>query len=285
MRRHISDIAEGGVTLERQDTLSIVKLCRPERLNTFNAGMFAALEETAEVLAHDPQLRAVIITGTGRKAFSAGFDVNPDNPMVAEMAQAIERQDKGPIERAIGAMRRAVDRFVALPVPVIAAINGKAFGGGAELATRCDLRVMDPAAEICFSEVRLGLMPDWGGGAALVHLLGAAMASDLILTARRVKADEALRLGLANRISAPDKALGTAVEMAEAIMANGPHAVRRALEVIRAGRNLSLEATLDLERQTAIDLIASGECLHGIGAFLTGRPPVFPAPPRDDTTV
>jgi len=271
---------ENGLMVEKRGGLGIVTLNRPERLNAFNAAMFAALEETAEALALDPQLRAVIVTGAGRKAFSAGFDVNPDNPMVAEIAQAIERRDKGPIEGAIGALRKAVDRFVALPVPVIAAVNGKAFGGGAELAVRCDLRVMDPAAEICFSEVRLGLMPDWGGGAALVHLLGAAAASDFILTARRVKADEALRMGLVNRISAPDNALGVAAEMAEAIMANGPLAVRRALEVIRAGRNLSLEATLDLERRTAIDLIASGECLHGIGAFLTGQAPEFPDPPR-----
>jgi enoyl-CoA hydratase/carnithine racemase len=271
-----------GIYSERIDRLAIVTICHPERMNAFNASMFEAFKKIAESLSGDPHLRAVIVTGAGSKAFSAGFDVNPDNPMVTEMAQAIERQDKGPIERAIGLIRTAVDRFVALPVPVIAAINGRAFGGGAELAVRCDLRVMDPAAEICFSEVRLGLMPDWGGGAALVHLLGASAAADLILTARRVPADEALRMGLANRIGTPGNALGAAVEMAEAIMANGPQAVRRTLEVIRAGRNLSLQATLDLERQTAIDLIASGECQHGIGAFLTGQAPIFPDPPRDD---
>ena len=275
-------MTENGLKVQKKGSLAIVTLCRPERLNVFNGAMFAALEEAAGSLADDSHLRAVIVTGTGSKAFSAGFDVNPDNPVVAEMAPAIERRDKGPIARAIGAMRTAVDRFVALPVPVIAAINGRAFGGGAELAVRCDLRVMDPAAEICFSEVRLGLMPDWGGGAALVYLLGASAAADLVLTARRVPADEALRMGLVNRISPPDQALETALAMAETIMANGPQAVRRALEVIRAGRNLSLQATLDLERQTAIDLIASGECLHGIGAFLTGQAPVFPDPPRDD---
>ena len=274
---------EDGLRIEKKGALAIVTLCRPERLNVFNAAMFAALGEAADGLAADPRIRAVIVTGAGPKAFSAGFDVNPDNPMVAEMAQAIERQDQEPIARAIGLIRAAVDRFVALPIPVIAAINGRAFGGGAELAVRCDLRVMDPAAEICFSEVRLGLMPDWGGGAALVHLLGASAAADLVLTARRVPADEALRMGLANRISLPGQALETALAIAEAIMANGPRAVRRALEVIRAGRNLSLQANLDLEQQTAVDLIASGECLHGIGAFLTGQTPVFPDPPGDDS--
>ena len=122
-----------------------------------------------------------------------------------------------------------------------------------------------------------------GGGATLAHLIGAASAADLILTARRVGADEALQLGLINRISAPGKALEEAVAMAEAIVCNGPQAVRSALSVIRAGRNLSLQATLDLEQQTAVDLIASGECLHGIGAFLTGQTPDFPDLLTDDT--
>jgi enoyl-CoA hydratase/carnithine racemase len=238
--------------------------------------MFTRMDAVARELAEKPLPRAVIVTGDGSDAFCSGFDVNPDNPMVAEMARALEKGDPQPIETAIADIRKAVDRIVALPVPVIAAINGKAFGGGAELAVRCDLRVMDPAAVICFSEARLGLMPDWGGGATLTHLIGSAAAADLILTARRVGAREALQLGLVNRVSAPGKAVDEAVELAEAIMGNGPRAVQSALKVIRAGRNLSLEATLELERKTAVDLIASGECLQGIGAFLNGKTPDFP---------
>jgi enoyl-CoA hydratase/carnithine racemase len=262
--------------------LSIVTFSRPERLNAFNEDMFRGLSDIAVTLTKPPLPRAVVVTGAGSDAFCAGFDVNPDNPMVAEMASAVERREKEPISWSIAVLRAAVDRFVALPVPIIAAINGNAFGGGAELAVRCDMRVMDPAAEICFSEVRLGLMPDWGGGATLTHLIGSA-AADLILTARRVGADEALRLGLVNRISAPGKALEEAVQMAEAISRNGPRAVRSALKVIRAGRHLSLQETLDLEQQTAVDLIASGECLHGIGAFLTGQTATFPDLLPEDT--
>lgn len=271
-----------GITMERKRFLAVVTLRRPDRLNAFNQAMFEALENVARELSRAARLRAVIITGAGSDAFCAGFDVNPDNPMVAEMAQAMELGEKGPIDRAITLLRAAVNRFVSLPVPIIAAINGKAFGGGAELAVRCDMRVMDPAAEICFSEVRLGLMPDWGGGATLAHLIGAASAAELILTARRVDAEEALRLGLVNRISAPGKALEQALEMAEAIIRNGPQAVRSALAVIRAGRNLSLRDTLDLEQRTAVDLIASGECLYGIGAFLNGQTPDFPDLPEEE---
>jgi len=271
------------IAIEKDGPLAVVTLCRPDRLNAFNQAMFKALEDVARALSKAPLPRAVIITGAGSDTFCAGFDVNPDNPMVAEMARAMELHEKELIARSIAVLRAAVDRFVALPVPIIAAINGKAFGGGAELAVRCDMRVMDPAAEICFSEVRLGLMPDWGGGATLTHLIGSAGAADLILTARRVGADEALRLGLVNRISAPGKALEEAVQMTEAIVQNGPQAVRSALTVIRAGRNLSLQATLDLEQQTAVDLIASGECLHGIEAFLTGQTPLFPDLSTEDT--
>jgi len=265
-----------GIAIEKKGSLAMVVLRRPDRLNAFNQAMFAELEDAVRRLSNAPLPRAVIVTGAGSEAFCSGFDVNPDNPMVAEMARAMEQGKKEPIARSIGVVRAAVDRFVALPVPIIAAINGKAYGGGAELAVRCDLRVMDPAAQICFSEVRLGLMPDWGGGATLTHLIGSAAAADLILTARPVGADEALQMGLVNRVSAPGKSLDEAVKLAEAIMRNGPRAVQSALKMIRAGRNLPLQATLDLEQQTAVDLIASGECLHGIGAFLTGKAPVFP---------
>lgn len=272
-----------GIAVERKGPLAMVTFQRPDRLNAFDEAMFGQLGEVARALSIAPLPRAVIITGAGTEAFCSGFDVNPDNPMVAEMARALERGEKEPIQGAIDAMRTAVDRLAALPVPIIAAINGKAYGGGAELAVRCDLRVMDPAAQICFSEVRLGLMPDWGGGATLPHLIGSAAATDLILTARRVGAPEAMQLGLVNRVSEPGRCVDEALEMAAAIMRNGPQAVRGALKVIRAGRHLSLQAALDLEKQTAIDLIASGECLHGIGAFLSGQKPEFPDLSTDDS--
>ncbi|MBC2737748.1 MAG: enoyl-CoA hydratase/isomerase family protein [Desulfobacteraceae bacterium] len=276
-------MTSAGIAMEKRGPLALVTMRRPERKNVFNQAMFEQLASIAGSLRQDPELRAVVIAGAGPDAFSAGFDVNPDNPMVAKMAGAMERGDTEPIARSIETLRAAVDGFVTLPVPVIAAINGQAFGGGAELAVRCDLRVMDPGAEICFSEVTLGLIPDWGGGATLTHLVGAAVAADLILTARRVSADEALRLGLVNRISPPGQALEAALEIAGAIMGNGPRAVRSALKVIRNGRDLSLEATLALEKKTAVELIASGECLHGIGAFLNGQVPDFPDAHREDS--
>lgn len=268
-------MSDQRIVLERRDRVVILTFNRPERLNAFDESMFANLESVAATLASQPP-RAVVITGAGERAFSAGFDVDPDNPMVAAFGAAIEAQDRSPVARAMRRMRRAVDQFVALPMPVIAAINGTAFGGGAELAVRCDLRVMDPAAVICFSEVRLGLMPDWGGGATLARLVGPSRAADLILTARELTAVEALDLGVTNRISPPGEALAAALELAEAIAANGPRAVQSALAIIRHSREQSLAAGLDEEENRAVDLILTGECLHGIGAFLSGKVPLFP---------
>lgn len=264
-----------SIIIERRGHVGIVTINRPEKRNAFDEALFHALEKaTAELSAGLP--RAVVITGAGEKAFSAGFDVSPDNPMIKRIVDAASRKDPGPARELIGAIRRAYDGFTALPVPLIAAINGLAFGGGAELAVRCDLRVMDPGAVICFSETSLGLMPDHGGGAALSGLVGTSRAADLILTGRRVGADEALALGIINRISGEGRALEEAIALAETIAANGPRAVRSALAVIRERQNHSYREMLSMEAEMAAALISSGECFHGVGALLEKKKPVFP---------
>ncbi len=268
-------MAEGKIRLERRDSVAVVIIDRQQRKNAFDENMFNELAGVTDELKRRLP-RAVVLTGGGNKVFSAGFDVNPDNPMVARMAAALENQDRAPAEQAITQLREVVDAFISIPVPIIAALNGLTYGGGAELATRCDMRVMDPETAICFSEVKLGLMPDWGGGATLAHLVGPAVAADLILTARKIGAQEALRLGLVNRVSKPGQALEGALEIAGQISKNGPRAISHALEIIRQSRNLSLEKTLDLEADRAVSLIVSGECLYGIAAFLEKKEPEFP---------
>jgi enoyl-CoA hydratase/carnithine racemase len=268
-------MADYGVQHERRGKLAVVTFNRPEKNNAFDEHMWDSLEGVVSLLRENLP-RAVVVTGAGNKAFSAGFDVNPENPQVARLADAVQKHEQAPAMELIRRVRLIVDSLVMLPVPVIAALNGLAYGGGAELATRCDLRVMDPGARICFSEVRLGLMPDQGGGVALSRLLGPSKAADLILTARAVGAEEALALGLANRISAPGKAFEEALNLAEAIAENGPDSVRHALKVIRATPELTYAQALALETQEAVDLIAGGECLHGISAFLARTKPEFP---------
>lgn len=270
-------MGERKVLLERCGRAAILTLNRPERLNTFNLSVFEALDSVLDDIEADLP-RALVITGAGDRAFSAGFDVNPDNPMVADLMRGLQNKDREPALKLLERCRRTVDRLVDLPIPVIAAINGLAYGGGAEVSSRCDLRVMDPDAVLTFSEVRLGLMPDWGGGPALARMVGRARAIDLFLTAREVGAEEALSMGLANRISEPGKVLECALSVAEEIAANGPRAVRAALKILRTTLDHSFDAALEAEINEAADLIASGECIHGITALMSKTKPDFPDP-------
>lgn len=266
-------MAEYGVCLERKDKVALITFNRPERRNAFNDAMWSGLERTVEELKkHLP--RAVIVTGAG-KAFCAGFDINPDNPQVGGLIESVQKKERPPVENLIKRIHSAVNSLVTLPVPIIACINGDAYGGGAELASRCDLRVMDPQAVICFAEVKLGLMTDWGGGPGLARLIGASRAADMILTGRKVGADEALGIGLVNRVSAPGNALEEAMILAETIAQNGPRAVRHALNVIRQAQELPIRQALELECQEATTLITSGECITGITAFLSKKTPEF----------
>jgi enoyl-CoA hydratase/carnithine racemase len=270
-------MTDGTIRLSHDGHVAILTLDRPERRNALGEGMWTSLEaRIAELERHLP--RAVVVTGEGDRAFCAGQDLGGDNPQVQGLVSAVQSHDERAVEAFLARERRVADRLFALPVPLVAAVNGVAFGGGAEIATRCDLRVLDPSAVICFSEVTLGLMPDWGGGVALTRLLGPGRAADLILTGRRVDAEESLRLGFTNRISAKGQSVAEAVELGRAIARNGPRAVRSALEVIRRTPALSDEEALALEMRRAITLIASGECVHGITAFMSKQPPEFPDP-------
>ena len=268
-------MAGDKIQIKRKNKIALVTINRVGKQNAFDESMFSALENVTDKLKQDIP-RAIIITGAGDKAFSAGFDVNPENPMVADVLEVLNNNDIEPARRLINCIRKAVDKFISLPVPIIAAINGLAYGGGMELAIRCDLRVMDKTAQLCFSEVRLGLMPDWGGGPYLSRLVGSAIASDLILTARTVNADEALKLGLVNRVSDKGQSVNEALNLAEQIAQNGPKAVRSALAVIRQSQEMPLKKALELEAETAAQLIASGECMHGIVAFMEKKKPEFP---------
>lgn len=270
-------MSHGTVRVERRGPVAVVTLDRPGRRNALGHVMWAALGRAADEL-HAAPPRAVVLTGAG-EAFCAGMDINPDNPQIAQLIGAVAQRDVAPVRAMLDDLHRVLDRLFSLPVPIVAAIGGLAYGGGAELATRCDLRVADPAATICFSEVRLGLMPDWGGGVALGRLLGPGRAADLILTARKVGADEALGLGLFNRVSAPGGSLAEAVGLAETIAGNGPRAVRAALAVIRGAADLPRREAITAELEAAAALIATGECQAGISAFLGRTPPHFADPP------
>jgi enoyl-CoA hydratase/carnithine racemase len=269
--------ADYGIRIERRGRIAVVVFDRAARQNSLDEHMWDCMENVLADLKRDLP-RIVILTGAGPRAFCAGFDMNPDNPQVSRLADAVKHHEKAPAMALIERVRGITDDLVGLPVPVIAAINGLAYGGGAEIASRCDIRVMDPGAVICFSEVRLGLMPDHGGVVGLTRLVGPSRAADIILTARKVTAEEAFQMGIVNRICAPGKALEEAQDLAQTIAENGPLAVRHALRVIRQTPDMTYEEALKKETEEAVSLIASGECLHGIAAFLLKQTPSFPEP-------
>jgi enoyl-CoA hydratase/carnithine racemase len=270
-------MSDYGVRVEYRDPkghIALVTLDRPEKRNAFDEAMWVSITEAADKLK-ERLPRVIVVTGAGDRAFCAGFDVSPDNPQVARLITALHEKKRKPVEELIGCIRQGVDGLMSLPVPIIAAVNGLAYGGGAELAVRCDMRVMDPDAVISFSEVRLGLMPDWGGGVALARLVGRARAAELILTGKKVGAQEAFTIGLVNRVSEKRRALDLALEIAGVIALNGPRAVREALAVIRQTPDTPMAEALDFESERAICLIECGECVEGIGAFLGKREPEF----------
>ncbi len=263
------------ILLERKNKIAVVTMNNGKKKNAFDESMFLALEEVTYRLQNDLP-RVIVLTGGESQAFCAGFDISPDNQMVADCLATLGNNDIKPAKKLIDRMRKAVDGFISLPVPIIAAINGLAYGGGMEFAIRCDIRVMEQNAELCFSEVRLGLMPDWGGGVYLTRLVGSAIASDILLTARVINSEEALKIGLVNQVSNKGKSVDKALKIAEQIAQNGPKAVRGALAVIRQSQGMTLDKALEMEAELAINLIASGEFMYGVTAFMERKKPEFP---------
>lgn len=262
----------GRVTTEHRGAVAVLTLDRPERKNALSRDVLTELDAACAALEADPALRAVVVTGAGG-AFSAGADVSPDNPDAVRFLEAIEQRDLVALRGIIRGIRGVMDRIAALPVPVIAAIEGVAYGGGAELALACDLRVAAEGAAICFSETKLGLMPDLGGTVRLTRLLGPGRAKDLIFTARKLSAAEALALGVVERIAPAGRALPVALELAEEIAARGPTAVRTVKRIIGRIAGLPLGEALELETDGAAEVILCREFFEGVQAFFEKRPP------------
>lgn len=269
------------VLLERDESIAVMTFNRPEKHNTFNKTFWDDLNVCLDDIDHKLP-RVLIVTGAGKRAFSAGFDVSPENPQVLSLVDSVMKGVRQPVEDLIRRIRTSVDRLVNLPIPVIAAVNGLAFGGGAEIAVRCDLRVADPAAVFSFSEVKLGLMPDHGGTVGLQRLVGTSRAMELILSGKKIGAAEAFSIGLVNQVSETARCLECARALAGTIAANGPRAVRASLAMLRSAGELPVSEALELESRHAVELILTRECIDGITAFMSGKPPEF-SDPRQTT--
>ncbi len=248
---------------ERRGRTEILTVNRPKALNAIDAGVLEGLEAAVSDLAVDPDVRAVILTGAGEKAFVAGADIKSMSEMGPRLAEAFSARGQ-----------RLLDALAALPVPVIAAVNGFALGGGCELAMACDLVIAGPKAKFGQPEVKLGVIPGFGGTQRLVRRVGWSNALDLCLTARMVTAEEALRMGLCSRV-VEGNVLDAAVALAEGMGKLGPVALRLCKRAIHENADASLPTAQAAERTLFAACFATTDQKVGMKAFLEGHEPVF----------
>lgn len=248
---------------EVKENIAWVTFTRPKALNALAADVLTEIAEVTEVIAEDPEVKVAIFTGEG-KAFVAGADISEINALKDVF---IGR------EYSLGG-QEVMNHIAALPVPTIAAINGYALGGGLELALACDLRVAAAGAKLGLPEVGLGLIPGFGGTQRLPRLIGGAgRALDLILTGRHVAAEEALQLGLVNRVA--DDVVAAAAELAGQIMKNSPVALALAKEAVARGIDVPLPEALEIEADLFGMACTTYDMREGTTAFLEKRAPEF----------
>jgi len=253
-----------SVSVERRDGVALVYLDRPDRMNALSRGLLEEFERLGEDFAQDSALSAVVITGRGERAFCAGADLK-------ERASLSEAE----VLELLELFRRAFAWLGSLRVPVVAAINGVALGGGLELALACDLRIAHESALLGLPETSLGIIPGAGGTQRLPRLVGRAKATELILLAHRISANEALQIGLVHRVvPASENLLEATLAYIEPIRNGAPIAQAAALAALRASE-------LPLERGLAAERSAYEQCLHSedrreaLRAFQERRPPKF----------
>jgi enoyl-CoA hydratase len=251
--------------VEREGAVATITLNRPTVLNALNAALLERLEETLVAMSGDAALRAVIVTGSGERAFAAGADI-------AELA-VLEGAASGEAKARAG--QHVTQLLEALPVPVIAAINGFALGGGCELAMACDIRIACDTAKFGQPEVNLGVPPGYGGTQRTTRLLGRGAALYLCLTGETIDAAEALRIGLVQRVVPIGELLPEAKRIADLIASKAPLAVGATKRAIYDGAALSLTDALALEARHFGAMFETDDFREGTRAFLEKRKPVF----------
>jgi enoyl-CoA hydratase/carnithine racemase len=263
MSRKESRMSYDTLLIERKHHVAYVTLNRPTAMNALNTTLRLDLRRFFLEIAEDRDVRAVVITGAGR-AFCAGADIKEWK----EPTSVVEDRE----ERLRLSFWEAMRRYA---WPVIAAINGYALGGGCELAMCCDIRIASELAELGLTEVTLGIIPGGGGTQRLPRLVGRGKALELIVTGKRISAQEAWRLGLVEQVVPPDQLMPTAQALAQTIVARAPLAVKYAKEAIVRGLDLPLEEGLQVEAELSNLLRSTEDRMEGARAFKEKRPPQF----------
>jgi enoyl-CoA hydratase len=247
-----------------KDRVAMVTLNRPKVLNALNARVFDELEAVFLELKSDDAVRVILLTGAGEKAFAAGADIN-------EIAAVDQAEGERKARRGQGVLRL----METCGKPVIALVNGFALGGGCELAMACTMRVASETARLGQPEVKLGLVPGYGGTQRLPRLVGGPAALKLLLTGEMIEAAEALRIGLVDEVVPAERLLARGEEIAKAIVAMAPLAVAGCMEAVEAGGEVGLEDALEVEARIFGRLCGTADKAEGTRAFLEKRPAVW----------
>lgn len=253
-----------NITLEKEDNLAILTINRPKVLNALNGETLKELDEAVEQIASDSEVRVVIITGAGEKAFVAGADIAFMQNLTPLEARQFSRLGQ-----------RVFSKIENLPQPVIAAINGFALGGGCELAMACDIRIASENAKLGQPEVNLGIIAGFGGTQRLPRLVNPGLAKEILFTADMYDAEAAHRIGLVNHVVPATELMNFCKHMARRIAARGPIAVRLSKEAVNEGLEMDLEKAIAHEADLFAVSFATEDRSEGISAFLSKKKPEF----------
>jgi len=253
-----------NVLFEKRNQKAILTINRPNVLNALDSIIIRDIRNLLLRFKDDPEIRVVILTGGGGKAFSVGIDIQ-------ELIELIPVKVK-----ELGCKWHDLFNLIEnMGKPVIAAINGLAIGGGCELAMSCDIRIASENSKFAQPELKLGVIPGGGGTQRLPRLVGKGIAKELILTGKMIGADEALRIGLVNRVVPASELITTCEEIADEIIKAAPLAVQYSLEAINRGLDMSLEEGLLLERNLSALISSTEDMKEGTTAFIEKRKPIF----------
>ena len=244
------------IKYEEEGTTAILTINRPKALNALNSQVLDELEKTLESIDTN-KIRALIITGAGEKSFVAGADI-------AEMSTLTKKEGMEFSKKGNDVFRK-IETF---PIPVIAAINGFALGGGCEISMSCDIRICSENAIFGQPEVSLGITPGFGGTQRLARLVGMGMAKQMIFTARNIKADKALRIGLVNAVYPQNELLNEAKKLAGIIAKNGPNAIKNSKKAINEGIQVDMDKAIEIEEKLFGDCFETSEQKNGMENFL-----------------
>ena len=249
-----------NILLEKKGLYAVAPINRPTARNALNSEVLSDLDELVRTVSADADIRALVITGSGEKAFVAGADSGEMSTLTPEEGEAFGKHGNDVFRK-----------LETLPIPTIAAVNGFALGGGCELSMSCDIRICADTAVVGQPEAGLGITPGFGGTQRLARLVGPGMAKQLIYTAKNIKADEAYRIGLVNAVYPLDELMPAAEKMAETIAKNAPIAVRACKKAINEGLEAKMDDAVVIEEKLFGSCFKTADQIEGMSAFLEKR--------------